>query len=506
VPFLIFAIGVSHGAQKMNGIMQDIGRGTEKYVAARYTFRRLFLAGLTALLADAVGFGVLAVIDIPVIRSLALAASIGVAVLIFTNLIFLPVLLSYTGVSARAAARSLKASDKDLFVRILAPFTSFGAATATLIIATVLVGAGLMVGRHLQIGDLDPGAPELRLGSRYNRDNAYITGHYQLSTDQFAIVTKTPPGGINEFKTLIEMDRLEQRLRELPGVQTTASVSSISRPYTASGFEGDPRWTTISRDPAVSSDAVNNVFVTNPELVNNDRSVAPIVVFLSNHKAEILNQVVKAVETFSASHNSGDRKFLLAAGSAGIEAATNISVRQANREMLFLVYGAVMLLCLVTFRSWRAMVVAVVPLIITSVLCEALMVLLGMGVKVATLPVTALGVGIGVDYALYLLSVQLSLQRQGYSLEDAYRSALGFTGKVIALIGVTLAVAVVTWAWSPIKFQADMGILLTFMFLWNMVGALVLIPALSRFLLTGIGVSRRSSAFAAVDLPQREIT
>ena len=89
MPFLVFAIGVSHGAQKMNGIMQDIGRGTHQLVAARYTFRRLFLAGLTALLADAVGFAVLMVIDIPVIQELALTASIGVAVLIFTNLLLL---------------------------------------------------------------------------------------------------------------------------------------------------------------------------------------------------------------------------------------------------------------------------------------------------------------------------------------------------------------------------------------------------------------------------------
>ena len=110
VPFLIFAIGVSHGAQKMNGIVQDIGRGTHRLVAARFTFRRLFLAGMTALVADAVGFAVLMVIDIPVIQALALAASIGVAVLIFTNLIMLPVLLSYTGVSDKAAARSLHAA------------------------------------------------------------------------------------------------------------------------------------------------------------------------------------------------------------------------------------------------------------------------------------------------------------------------------------------------------------------------------------------------------------
>jgi len=140
-------------------------------------------------------------------------------------------------------------------------------------------------------------------------------------------------------------------------------------------------------------------------------------------------------------------------------------------------------LCFITFRSWRAVVVAVVPLVITSVLCEALMVVLGIGVKVATLPVVALGVGIGIDYALYLLSVQLAQQRAGATLAEAYRSALQFTGKVVVLVGVTLAAGVATWALSPIKFQADMGILLAFMFLWNMVGAVVLIPALSHFLL-----------------------
>jgi predicted RND superfamily exporter protein len=108
---------------------------------------------------------------------------------------------------------------------------------------------------------------------------------------------------------------------------------------------------------------------------------------------------------------------------------------------------------------------------------------LGIGVKVATLPVVALGVGIGVDYALYLLSVQMAQMRAGMSLAEAYGRTLRFTGKVVVLVGVTLAAGVITWALSPIKFQADMGILLAFMFLWNMVGAVVLIPALSHVLL-----------------------
>jgi len=120
---------------------------------------------------------------------------------------------------------------------------------------------------------------------------------------------------------------------------------------------------------------------------------------------------------------------------------------------------------------------------LTSIMVEALMVQLGMGVKVATLPVIALGVVIGIDYALYILSITLVGLRQGSSLSQSYLRALNFTGKVVMLTGVTLSVGVITWIASPIKFQADMGLLLAFMFIWNMLGALILLPALAHFLL-----------------------
>ncbi|MDT4840989.1 efflux transporter, putative, hydrophobe/amphiphile efflux-3 family [compost metagenome] len=468
----------------MNGIMQDIGRGAHRYVAARYTFRRLFLAGLTAILADAVGFAVLAIIDIPVIRSLAASASIGVAVLIFTNLILLPVLLSFSGVTPSAALRSIKSLEgRRPIIEWLGGFAEKRRAFWVILGSAMLTAGGFWIATGVQIGDLDSGAPELRPDSRYNLDNAYITEHYQLSSDQFAVIVATPPNGLVDYETLLEMDRLEEMLRELPGVQTTVSAASLSRRFTSAGFEGSLKWETINRDPYVVQDAVNTVYDSNPELLDDGRSVAPVIAFLADHKAETLTRVVQAVQAFAGEHNTENRQFLLAAGTSGIDAATNIVVEKANRTMLVYVYAAVVLLCFITFRSWRAVIVAIVPLLITTVLCEALMVLLGIGMKVATLPVTALGVGIGVDYSLYLLTIHLMLQRQGLSVRDAYIGALSSTGKVVALMGITLAAGVVTWAWSPIKFQADMGILLTFMFVWNMVGALVLIPALSHFLL-----------------------
>jgi predicted RND superfamily exporter protein len=215
-------------------------------------------------------------------------------------------------------------------------------------------------------------------------------------------------------------------------------------------------------------------------------------VFLRDHKAATLAAVAQAIGGFANTHHAAGMQVLMAAGNGGIAAATNQVVEQASRTMVLWVYAAVIALSMITFRSWRAVLAAILPLVLTSILAQALMVWLGIGVKVATLPVTALGVGIGVDYALYILSIMLSHMRRGVPLSEAYFRALVFTGKVVMLTGCTLAVAVGTWAFSPIKFQADMGILLAFMFLVNMLGAAILLPSLATFLIKPSGMATRA--------------
>jgi predicted RND superfamily exporter protein len=485
VPFLVFAIGVSHGAQKMNGVMQDVGRGTHRLVAARYTFRRLFRAGLTALGTDAIGFAALALVDVPAMRRLAFAACVGIGALVFTNLLLLPVLLSWVGVSGAAAARSLRAVPAgrgERTWRLLERFTERRWALAVVVAAAAAAILAGLVRRDLRFGDLDQGAPELRPSSRYNRDAAFVAAHYRVSPDPFAVVVRTPPDGCARYATLVEADRLAWELRQIPGVRTTISLAGAIREITAASYEGSAKWRTLSRDQRVLDFAAQQAVTRDPALFNADCSVTPVVAYLADHRAETLERVAAAAREFGAAHSDGERSFLLAAGSAGLAAATDIVVREARWTMAAAVYAAVVLLCLAALRSWRAAAVTVVPLAVTSLLCEALMVLLGIGVKLDTLPVLALGVGIP-DYALYLLSIQLAHQRAGLPLSAAYPRSLRFTGKVVALVGATLAAAVLTWAWSPLALQADMGVLLTFMFLGNMAAALTLVPALSRFLL-----------------------
>jgi predicted RND superfamily exporter protein len=489
VPFLVFAIGMSHGAQKMNGVMQDIGRGTHPLIAARYTFRRLFLAGFAALVCDVTSFAVLMTIQIEAIRELAVIASIGVGLLIFTNLIMLPMLLSYTGVSPVAARHSLTKdmaadqfrSDHPIW-NFLDLFTQRRYAIAAIVASIVLASLGWYVGRNAQVGDLDKGAPELRADSQYNRDNSYLVDHYSTGSDTFVVMVDTPWQGCVNYDAVLTMSELEWRLDQLPSVQSTSSVGSVSELYDMLLTEDAPKWYGIEPN----QDALNGYAQQlPPSVINFDCSFAPLYINLKDHKAATLDQIVDLTQKFIAdpANQSPDFKMSIAGGNAGIEAATNIVIRQASREMLLLVYAAVILFTFITFRSWRAVLCAVLPLILTSILAQTLMVWFGIGIKVATLPVTALGVGIGVDYALYVLSIMLKELRAGASLSDAYHHTLLFTGKVVLLTGFTLATGVITWVFAPIKFQADMGLLLSFMFLWNMLGAMILLPSLAYFLL-----------------------
>ncbi|MET0209102.1 MAG: MMPL family transporter, partial [Burkholderiaceae bacterium] len=486
VPFLIFAIGLSHGAQKMNGILQDVGRGTHPLIAARYTFRRLFVPGLTALLANVVGFALLAWIDIPVLRDLALTASLGLALLIVTKLILVPVGLSVIGVSPRAARRAARrrAGRGAPVWRWLQRLTGRRAAIVTVCCAALLAGGAFLLRERLQIGDLEPGAPELRADARYNRDAAYLAAHYALSNDPFVIVVQTAPGACASFETMVETDRLGALLRELPEVRGTTSAADAARLSIAGQFEGNPKWLSLSRNPSLLGAAIGQIQSDDAELIDPGCGSLTLVAHLVDHRAGTLTRVVAASEAFAATHDAPpERRFRLAAGSAGIEAATNSVVASSIVWLHLALYAAVALICYATFHNLRAVVVALLPLAMTSLLCEALMVVLGIGVKIATLPVIAVGVGVGVDYALYLLSIQLAEQRRGIALAQACGRALRFTGAIVALIGLTLAVGVFSWVFSPIRFQADMGVLLGFMLLWNVVGALVLIPALSRLLL-----------------------
>jgi len=490
VPFLVFAIGVSHGVQMINAVLLQRAAGRDRLDAARGAFRALYTPGMIALVSDAIGFVTMVLIPIQVIRDLGIAASTGVAAIILTNLVLLPVLLSYTDVGAGAIRRLQQRREEDqtnMLWRLIARCASPRVARVSLLVAAAGFAIGIVGGRHMQIGDLDAGAPELHPDSRYNRDNQFITEHYSTSSDVMVIMVETREQECTLYENLAMVDRFTWEMENVPGVNSTLAATHISKLVAAGYNEGNLKWATITRNQRMLGTTFNQMPT---ELMNANCSLLPVVLFLDDHRAATLQRVADAAQAFADQHNREGLRFVLAAGNAGIEAATNQEIARARLKMIALIYAVVCLLVLVSFRSWRAVICIVIPLGLTSALCQALMVALGIGVKVATLPVIALGVGVGVDYGIYIynrLAVHLS---SGLDVEEAYLRTLGTTGKAVGFTGVTLAIGVATWIWSPIKFQADMGMLLTFMFLWNMVGALWLLPALAHFLYRPVPAAR----------------
>ncbi len=480
VPFLVFAIGISHGVQKINGIAMASGETDDPLAAARMAFRQLFIPGMVALASDAVGFVTLLLIDIGVIRELAIGASLGVAVIILTNLILLPVAISYLGISQRAVKQAREeAARNHPFWRLLSNFANPVVAPISIVIALLAVGGGLWYGQNLKIGDLDQGAPELHPDSRYNLDNDFVIRNYSTSSDVLVVMVKTAPEGCAHYDTLAAMDELMWKMENTEGVQSAVSMVTVARQSIKGMNEGSLKWETLSRNQFV----LNSSIARAEGMYNGDCSLAPVLVFLNDHKAETLEHVVAAAREFAEENNREGLEFVLAAGNAGIEAATNEVIAASETTMLIAVYAAVSFMCLLTFRSVAATLCVILPLVLTSILGNALMAFMGIGVKVATLPVIALGVGIGVDYGIYIYSRLETYLRQGMTLQEAYYQTLKSTGKAVIFTGVCLAIGVFTWVFSAIKFQADMGLMLTFMFLWNMVGAIWLLPALARFLI-----------------------
>ena len=362
VPFLTFAIGVSHAVQNISTMASERVQGRSAIDAAKATFRVLFIPGTIALLCDAVGFSTLLVIDIGVIRELAISASIGVAVIIFTKMFLLPLLMSYLDVSEAGLRRQRQRMGSSYqWAHTLSCFAEPRMAWVAVGLSAVIFVVGFTMSRDLKIGDLDPGAPELRVDSRYNKDNAYIASHYATSPDVFVVMVTTPKGECGSYPVAATVDQFQWEMENLPGVESSSSLFSSMKKVLAGQNGGDMRWQAITRN-RFSSNAAHRMLPT--ELYNSECSMVPVMIFLQDHKAETLSTVVTAVERFAAEHNDQNIRFELAAGNAGIEAATNMVIKQSEPLMLFLVYGIVALLVLWEFKSWRVTVCIMLPLYI----------------------------------------------------------------------------------------------------------------------------------------------
>ena len=483
VPFLIFAIAISHGVQMITANRAAVFNGDDGLTAARASFRSLLVPGGVALISDTIGFITIMLIKIEVIQQMAITASLGVATIIFTNLILLPILLSYIGFPKDYRKRLHDSIEKmDSFWMRVSQTAKPWPAAALILLSFGLLAYGAMRGSEIKIGDLHQGVPELRPTSRYNLDSKAITEHFSIGVDMLNVVVETVADGCIDYAVMENIDRFAWQLSNTQGVQSVIALPGIAKIINSGWSEGALKWRVLPRNRQVLVEAVQYI-PTSSGLLNADCSIMPVMIFTTDHKAETITHVVDTIKTYQKENGTEQTRFRLATGNVGVMAATNEEVSAAQFPILMYVFAAIIFLCLLTFRSLRATLAITLPLGLVSLLAYALMTELEIGLKVSTLPVVALGVGVGVDYGIYIYSRFQSHLNQGMTIYQAYHETLKVTGSGVLVTGITLAIGTATWIFSPLQFQADMGILLTFMFLLNMLGALLLLPALASWLL-----------------------
>jgi predicted RND superfamily exporter protein len=479
VPFLIFAIGVSHGVQKISAVKEAAVAGLGSEEAARQTFRQLLMPAIIALLADLVGFVTILLIPVQVVQEMAITASIGVAIVILTDLILLPVLVSWVKWDDQYRAR-VEVRQKKLVShwRRMARVTEKRNALIIVGLSVLLGAFGIWKGRETPIGDTQAGVPELRADSRYNRDSNIITSKFSIGVDILTVIVETKEPACTSHELMTSIDTFAWKMRNVDGVQDVMALPVVAKIAIAGWNEGSLKWRNIPREPNQLTQSTRYI-ETSTGLLNADCNVIPVMLFLRDHKAETIDRVVEAVKDWRKLNTPANATYSLATGNVGVMAATNEEVKAKEYPILGWVFAAVIIMCLLTFRSLLGTVLVFLPLALVSILVYAVMAMVGIGLKVNTLPMVALGAGIGVDYGIYLWSRMQEFLRAGDSVHDAYLKTMRVTGASIIFTGITLAIGVVTWVFSPLQFQADIGIMLTFMFFVNMLGAILLLPALA---------------------------
>lgn len=486
VPFLIFSIGVSHAVQMTNAWKIDVLTGASSLDAAKDAFLKLFTPGALALLANALGFLVIMLIKIDIVRELGITASLGVLLMIVTNKMLLPILLSYTNIGQRH--KTPVAYRDSRFAGLwdkIATLAERRRAAVVLGVALLVLVAGAWEARHVKTGDLGTGLPELRDDSRYNRDNATITSRFAIGVDVLSVIVQTHdagPAACLDYGVMDTIDRFVWHMRNVDGVHSALALPDVAKRVAAAYNEGNIKWAALPRNAQSMAQAISPVD-TSTGLINSDCSAMQVLLFTEDHQGTTIARIVREVKAFNAQEKNPKIEFKLASGNVGVMAATNEAVDEAEHQMLIALFGSISLMCFLAFRSLPATLCIVLPLGLVSILCNALMAELGIGLKVSTLPVIALGVGVGVDYGIYLYAYLRNHLDAGLALPEAFAKALRQRGTAIAFTAITMSLGVATWAFSALKFQADMGVLLAFMFLVNMFGAVLLLPALAAWLL-----------------------
>jgi hypothetical protein len=481
VPFIISARALSHSVQLVERYIEEYIASGDRIAAATETFVGLFKPGWVAIVTDAAGVLLVLLTPIPLLQKLALMGGLWVLSILVSDMILNPILLSYLPPPKRKADRPPDLLDRML--RRLAGWTIGWQRRVILAVTLVVFVVGFLFARNLVVGDVHPGTPMLWPDSKYNLDTDRIAEKFRNTEELTVVVEGDSRDAIKNPKVLRTMEAFQRHMESIPEVGATTSLADLLPGIISILHGSDPRWELIPDDPRDSGFFLEMIYqAAEPgdlvRYVTIDSQSANITLYLRDHKGETLRRVVEHAQAFIDANPVPGARFRLAGGYGGLLAAINEEVTRHQAQVTVLAFGIIFLFCALAFRSLLAGLLFLIPLAISNYLTYALMGARGIGLDVNALPVVAVGVGLGVDYGLYIIGrIQEEYRRLG-QVEEAIRVALATAGKAVVFTASTMVFGVVFWSFSFLRFQADMGILLLFWMIISMLGGIILLPAL----------------------------
>lgn len=488
VPFLIAARTISHSIQFRERFFEELEHWGDKEKAAVECAAGLFMPGGVSILTDAIGLTVLLVAPMPILTKLAIGGSFWVLSNLVSVVVLDPILCCYFPIPRRLP-KGGEGHWLDSPLRGLGRFcTAPGGRWLVLVSFGAVVLWSLYWYQFLTVGDSKAGSPLLRPDSDYNVSVRHINEKFQGTDHLYIIIEGKQEGSMKSPRVLETVEDFQREMLRSPHVGGTDALVNVVRQISAVLHNGDPRWGLLPR----SADEVGGVLMVAEHgsepgdfdrWVNYNFQHGNLTLFLYDHKGDTLREVIGRAKRFIASHPLEEAEFKLASGHAGVLAAANEVIARSDKLTLGLMLLAQLIFCALGFRSLAAALLFVGVVLLSNTFGMALMAYWDLGLNVNTLPVVSLGIGFGEDYGIYIVSRILEeYRRQGRrDLRSAVIEGMATAGKAVLYTALLISAGIAFWSFSPLRFQAEMGYQLLIILTMNMLGGLLLLPALISF-------------------------
>ncbi|RRV14716.1 efflux RND transporter permease subunit [Pseudomonas saudiphocaensis] len=488
VAMLITSRAVSHSVQIVNRFDDELellpANADTSRTAARVALADLFRPGMLGVIADAACMAVVALSPIPMLQKLTVLACVWVLTLTISAVILTPVMLSFI---RRPHGMVHPLNCIPLLSRVLNLATSVSLSRARYVVlggSLLLVVSAGVYSLNLKIGDANPGSPILWPESDYNVDADAINSRFEGVDRMFVVLGEDDNRGLMKTSEALQAMNSFQRFMEAqPEVGGSVSLADVLPQINLSLREGNPRYLELGDNSAVNGSLVAMLdSVSEPgdmsRFADEQYANGAVTLMFRDRQGETIRTAVARIKEFVDQNPLSTGEWQLAGGLIGVMAAVNEIILASQIEAIALALLVLALICTAVYRSSVAGMVFMVPVIISNMMTFAFMTWQGIGMSINTVPVAALGIGLGVDYAFYIADRVKEEIALGKTPEEAIRISLSTAGMGVIVTASVLVFATLLWWVSSLRFQAEMGLLMAIWLSVSAFSALFVMPAL----------------------------